>query len=151
MSKPTGQRWWLRRNDKHALAQLVEWVQLEWVKGNSPTMQMLQADRTTDQNAMFYGLYRDIANAMADKSIIDVKRECKLRYGVAIRKGADPEWAAFYNSAIKPMPYEQKLILMDEYPVTRAFTKAQASEYITTIINEYTNMGFPLADPRMAE
>ena len=144
--RKSGQRWWLQ--NRHQLNAFVEWVEGQWEAGKKPTVQMLATDRTTDQNAMFYGLYRDIAEQMQDRSIIDVKRDCKLRYGVVIKKGADPEWATWYDQAIKPMTMEQKLYLMDDYPITSEFTKEQATTYIDTIIAEYTRQGFSLARPQ---
>lgn len=142
----TGQRWTVRTHEQ--LGVLSDWLTSELDAGRTRTLQLMEADRTTAQNAMFYALYRDIAAAMQDKSLVEVKRECKLRYGVAIRKGGDPEWAAFYNEAIKPMTYEQKLMLMDDYPITSKFTKDQASEYIDTILSEYAKIGVPIPDPR---
>jgi len=148
--RKTGFRWIFRRNDDHALHSFMEWIKMEWVKGNAPTLQLLEADRSTSQNSMFYALYKDIAAAMQDKTLIEVKRECKLRYGVAILKAADPEWADLYDEAIKPMPYESKLLLMTDYPITSHFTKAQASDYIQTILDDYARQGILVPDPRAA-
>ena len=143
--KTTGERWHLR--DRFALAKFIESVKERWKAETYPTVTFLEADRSTHQNAMFYALYRDIAEQMEDRSLIDVRRDCKLRYGVVIRKAADPEWSAWYDSNIKPMPMEAKLFLMDDYPITSTFTKAQASEYIDSIIADYTRHGYALARP----
>ncbi len=141
----TGQRWTVK--DEHGLNALVEWIQGQWEQGKHPTLQMLAADRSTRQNAMFHALYGDIARAMEDRTLIEVKRDCKLRYGVVIRKTADPEWGDFYDRVIKPMPFEDKLLLMDDLPITSEFTKEQATDYINSIIQDYSRQGIALDDP----
>lgn len=144
--RATGARWWAR--NEYELNNLTEWIRRQWSAGKTPTLMEMQADRTSSQNSMFYALYRDIAAALEDKTLIEVKRECKLRYGVAIRKAADPEWSEWYDQAIKPMTYEQKLFLMDDYPITSAFSKQQGSDYISSILADYARMGVPIPDPR---
>lgn len=146
--KKSGQRWWLQ--NQHQLNAFNEWVSGQWELGKKPTVQILAADRSVDQNAMFYALYRDISAQQEDKSQLEVKRICKLHYGIGILKGADPEWAEWYDRAIKPMDYEDKLFLVTDLPVTSRFTKEQATEYIDTILSEYGKQGFYLADPRQA-
>jgi len=148
MTKPTGQRWWVK--DQFQLNALIEWIHKQWEIGKKPTLQMLEADRSTSQNTMFYALYADIAAQMQDRTLIEVKRDCKLRYGVVLRKGADPEWGDWYDRAIKPMSMEDKLQVMDYLPITSEFTKAQGTTYIQTILEEYGRQGFALADPRQA-
>lgn len=142
----TGQRWFL--NSQHQLNSFVEYVQGQWAQSKSPVVEFIAKDRTENQNAMFYALYRDIANAMQDKTAIEVKRDCKLRYGVVLRKMADPEWAAFYDEHIKPMGFEGKLMLMDDLPITSTFSKKQASDYIESILSDYTRQGVQIPDPR---
>jgi hypothetical protein len=46
------------------------------------------------------------------------------------------------------MNYEDKILLMTYMDITSLFNKEQATEYLDTIISEYTRQGFRLADPR---
>jgi hypothetical protein len=97
---------------------------------------------------MIYGLYGDIARAMDDKSLVDVKCECKLHYGVPILRGADDKFCDWYDHSMKPLPYELKLQLMLHMEVTSLFTKKQATEYIDTILREYGKQGVCIPGPR---
>ena len=146
MVSPTGQRWTL--GDLHQLDAFVEWVKLEQVAGRKPVIQMMKGGRTLDQNAMIYGLYGDIARLSQDKSTTDVKRECKLYYGIPIIRASNPTFCEWYDSSVKQLTLEDKLMLMTYMDVTSLFTKEQATEYIDTIITEYTRQGLRLIDPR---
>ena len=141
--RKTGQRWTIK--DKHNANALMEWLELQVSSGETPTLQVMKGDRSLDQNAMINTLYGDIARQADDLSVLDVRRQCKLHYGIGILKAADPEFAAWYDANIKPMTYEAKLMLMTHLDVTSKFSKAQASEYLDTIIREYTSQGFALA------
>ena len=107
----------------------------------------MSASQSMSQNAMEHALYRDIAAQLEDRTMIEVKAECKLRYGVVLLKGSDPEWAEWYDRAIKPMKYEDKLLLMQEYPITSLFNVEQGSQYITDIIRDYARQGVYLDHP----
>ena len=99
---------------------------------------------------MMYALYGQIAAQSDDKSTLDVRRECKLHYGIGILKAGDPAFATFYDHAIKGLSYENKLLLMGHMEVTSQFGREEASEYIDTILAEYGKQGYQLADPRLA-
>jgi len=148
--KPTGDRWWLRNDEE--LSNFCEEVRNRWKvsdrKQDRVCVAFVASPRTVDQNTMFYALYRDIANQRQDMSIVDVRADCKLRYGVVIRKAADPEWARDYDRLIRPLDMQTKQLLMREYPITREFTVAQGIEYIESILQDYTQQGYALADPR---
>lgn len=98
---------------------------------------------------MINALYGDIARQAQDQSVLDVRRHCKLHYGIGILKGANSNFSIWYDSAIKGLNYEDKLLLMTYMEVTSLFNKAQATEYIDTIIREYQKQGFNLAQPEI--
>ena len=143
--KPTGQRWHLRCNNRQQLTGFIEHVEQKWAEGKDLCVQFLEGGRSIDQNTMIHALYGDIARQSNDKSVMDVTRECKLHYGVPILRAADPEFCAEYDQKIKALPYETKLLIVGYMDVTKNFTKAQASEYIDTIISEYTGRGYALS------
>lgn len=116
--------------------------------GKRPVFELVPEKRSLDQNAMFYALYQQIATQSGDQSINDVRRECKLRYGVPILRASDPEFKALYDKCIKDaLTYEEKLQSMDILPVTRRMSKEQGTEYIDTILREYSNQGYSLISP----
>ena len=141
--KPTGQRW--NVHNQHQLTAFTEWVIKQWDDGKKPTLQLMNADRSTNQNAFINTLYGDISRQSKDNSVLDVRRQCKLVYGVGILKAADPEFAVWYDANVKAMTYEAKIMLMTYMDITSKFNKAQATEYIDTILSEYGKQGIALA------
>ena len=139
------QRWTL--DTTHKVQAFVEYVSQKILEGHPQTVEFLQPGRSKSQNAMFYGLYRDIAEQKADQSILDIRKECKLHYGVKILKGSDPVFCAWYDGNVKPWPYEAKLILMEHLDITSRFSKAQATTYIAEILSEYQKQGIYLPEP----
>jgi len=121
--------------------------------GKPPTVQFLRDKRSKNQNSMIYALYGQIAIQMDDQSTLDVRRFCKLHYGVGILKSVDPDFCEFYDRAIKKMSYEDKLFLMGHMDITSAdgFKKPQATEYIDEIIREYSKQGISLINPNEAD
>ena len=111
---------------------------------------MMKTDRTHAQNTMMFALYGDIARQSEDKSVLDVRRECKLHYGIPILRGADPDFCTWYDKSLKGLNYEDKLLLMSYMDVTSLFNVDQGTEYINTILQEYGKKGFALEDPRHA-
>ena len=144
--KPTGQRWHL--HNSHQFNAFEEWVKKQWLMEKHPTVQVMAGERSTNQNAMIHALYGQIAQQSEDLSVLDVKRMCKLHYGIGILKAADPSFAEWYDRSLKGLRYEDKILLMSHMPVTSEFTKGQATEYIDTILSEYGKRGYALADPR---
>ena len=138
-------RW--RIENKHQLDTFTQWATQEIEKGNKHIVQITDANRSLDQNAMAFQLYRQIAEQLQDQSIVDVRRTCKLHYGVPIRRAYDDEFNQMYGEAIKPMSYELKLLLMDHLPVTSKFSKAMFTEYLGVILDEYQKQGLHLEDP----
>ena len=104
-------------------------------------------DRTTSQNSHFYALYGELARQSDDQSTLDVRRHCKLVYGVGILKAADPDFAELYDRTVKKMSFEDKLLIVGYMDVTSKFNKSQGTEYIDTIIHEYSKQGFVITHP----
>ena len=145
MSRPTGQRFHL--NDMVQLRNFNEHVSEKIQRGKKSTVAFLDNERSTDQNSMMYALYGDIARQSEDLSVQDVRRQCKLTIGIPILRAADNDYSTWYDRTIKPMAYEDKLMLMDHYDVTSMLTKEQASEYLNTILFNYGKQGYALDDP----
>ena len=100
-----------------------------------------EADRTLPQNDLIYMLYADIERYTEGEGIVDIRRRCKLHYGVPILRAHDEEFRKVYDKSVKPLPYEDKLEIMDFLPVTSRMKKPQATEYIETIMREYSQRG----------
>lgn len=105
-------------------------------------------DRTLDQNRLWFGMYKRIAQVL-DWHIEDVRRYCKLHIGVPIMRAASDDFRQDYDQIIKPLQYERKLELMgsnsllgpEGFPVTRLFDRAQGIEYTEAIAAEFAGKG----------
>jgi len=141
-----GQRWRLHTETQreHFMADIGR----RCLAGQKPVVQFVDESRTLDQNAMFYALYGQVAAQKQDETVLDIKRHCKLVYGVLIVRTGDPEYKYLYDKAIKStLTHEEKLEAMDFWPVTSLMGKKQGSEYIDTIIREYSKQGISLIHP----
>lgn len=117
------------------------------LSGKRPVVEILPERRNLNQNQMFYALYQQIGQQVDDKSIKDIRRECKLIYGVPILSAANPEFCIFFDKALGRLTYEEQLHAMDFVPVTSLMSKAQATGFIDQVIREYSQQGLCLLHP----
>ena len=130
------------------LKNFIEYVGQMQLAGKRPLFQEVPEKRSLPQNDLIYALYGEIAKQVGDQSVIEIKRECKLRYGVPILRANDAEFRSLYDNAIKHnLTYEQKLEAMDILPVTSRMNKEQGTEYIDTVIREYSKHGISIVMP----
>lgn len=142
--KPTGETWRLKNETN--LEAFIRWVRNEWDNNHVPALQVMNSERSLSQNAMMFHCYRQVSKQTGE-SLGEIRRFCKLHFGVAIRKIADNEFCDWYNANVKPLPYETKLHLMEAIPITSTFTVAQAVEYIDSLIHHYANHGINVTRP----
>ena len=141
-----GQQWDLSTQEKFDNFQrFIDGMRLA---GKRPKVEILGEKRTLSQNDLINALYGEIAKQVQDQSQIDIRRECKLRYGVPILRANNEKFRALYDNAIKhTLPYEAKLEAMDILPVTSLMNKAQGTEYIDSVIREYSKQGISIVMP----
>lgn len=75
---------------------------------------------------------------------------CKLTIGVPILRSENDEFRAKYDSAVRPLGYEQKLAIMMEpldLPVTRIMTTKQKADYLDQIFRHFSEQGVVLTIP----
>jgi len=101
-----------------------------------------QPTRSFDQNSIINAMYGDIANQSDHEGVVDVRRRCKLHFGVPILRAHDADFRAVYDKIVRPHDYEDKLKIMDFLPVTSRMKKPQATEYIETVMREHVQKGF---------
>lgn len=92
--------------------------------------------RTLPQNRLIYELYGQVAREHG-MSVMEARRECKLRHGVPILRADDEEFRAGYDAVIKPLAYPQKLVAMDFWPVTSRMNTDQLTRCAASICKEY--------------
>jgi len=111
-------------------------------------VQVVRPKRSRDQNAISHAIYAQIAGQLEDKTVQEVRAECKLRFGIPILRAGNPQFKAMYDKAIRAtLDYEEKLAAMEFLPVTRLMDKAQFSEYLDTVIREYSKQGVSILMP----
>lgn len=144
-----GHRWTL--DDDFKVKCFNEHVTNMRLAGKPPTVEFVQPLRSLDQNAMTWSLYTQIAEQKQDESINEIQHHCKLHYGVPILRRDNVKFQAMYDKAFRDvLEYEEKLAAMEFLPVTRLMNKTQCSEYLDTIIREYSKQGYFLTHPSEA-
>ncbi len=94
--------------------------------------------RTLSQNAMIYALYAKAAQRREGETSVTIRRHCKLHFGVPMLRCEDSEFRENWDSCImNNLTYEQKLEIMDFYPVTSRMNTDQESRYIDDILCEF--------------
>lgn len=105
-------------------------------------------DRTLDQNALWFAMYKRIAQVM-DWHIDDARKHCKLHFGVPLMRNECQDFRQNWNELLLHLSYEKKLELMgqcallgpDGFPVTRLFNRAQGIEYTNRIVDDFREQG----------
>lgn len=118
------------------------------LSGKPFVVQVVGPKRSRDQNDLSHALYAQIAAQLEDQTVQEVRAECKLRFGIPILRAGNPDFKRMYDKAIKvTLDYEEKLAAMEFLPVTRLMDKAQFSEYLDTVIREYSKQGVSIIMP----
>lgn len=104
--------------------------------------------RSVDQNSISHAWYEQIARELKEDDVIGWKAYSKLHHGVPILRSEDEQFRAFYDAAIKPLTYEQKLSAMKYTPVTSIMTKQQLSKYLEAMQNDFMARGVYLEFPK---
>ena len=116
--------------------------------GHKFVVQVVGPRRSLDQNAISHALYTQIAAQLEDQTVQEVRAECKLRFGIPLLRAGNPEFKAMYDKTIRAtLDYEEKLKAMEFLPVTRLMDKTQFSEYLDTVIREYSKQGVSIIMP----
>lgn len=111
-------------------------------------------DRTLDQNALWFAMYKRIAEMTQIGDVEDARKYCKLHLGVPIMRNADADFRNGWNRIFLHLDYETKIELMgpcsifgpDGFPVTRLFNRAQGIAYTDQIVAEFSAKGVVFTD-----
>lgn len=111
-------------------------------------------DRTLDQNALWFAMYKRISEMTQIGDPADARRYCKLHVGVQILLNEDQEFQEAWYRVMRHLPYEEKLAMMgacklfgpDGFPVTSLFNRAQGIAYTDRIVSEFSSKGVVFTD-----
>lgn len=111
-------------------------------------------DRTLDQNALWFAMYKRISEMTQIGDAGDARRYCKLHFGVQILLNEDAGFQAEWYRVMRHLPYETKLSMMggcklfgpDGFPVTSLFNRAQGIHYTDRMAAYFTGHGVVFSD-----
>lgn len=103
--------------------------------------------RTSPQNRLQYRWYSDAATQLGDRTADEVKRYCKLHFGVPILRAESELFREKYDRLLRPRPYAEKLEMMEFWPVTSVMTVPQETQYLDAMQRHWTAQGVRLTDP----
>jgi hypothetical protein len=101
-------------------------------------------DRSLPQNAFTHVWYAQMARELPEDTELGWKCYCKLHHGVPILRTEDDEFRETYDSVIKPLTYEQKLVAMRCWPVTSIMNRQQLSKYADAVQADFLARGVVL-------
>lgn len=110
-----------------------------------------EESRSNRQNRLFWQWLKD-AEKQGDQKDWEYRAYCKGHYGIPILIAENDDFAIQYNDIIRPLPYEEKLALMNppiDLPVTSLMTVKQMSKFLDSVWNHFTGLGFVLTDPQL--
>lgn len=97
--------------------------------------------RSLPQNAFTHAWYGQIARELREDDELGWKCYCKLHHGVVILRAEDGEFREAYDTVIKPLDYETKLMAMRHWPVTSLMTKKQLTKYADLVRDDFYQRG----------
>lgn len=104
-------------------------------------------DRSLDQNALQWKWAGEAASQLGDRTADELQREWKLTIGVPILRSEDADFCAFYDKALRPRPYSEKLEAMRYIPVTSIMTVPQFSQFMDAVQRQCVEAGVALTIP----
>lgn len=102
--------------------------------------------RSLAQNALSAVWYREIAEQNND-SELDVRRHCKLQFGIPILEKSERDFIDRWNEMSKNMSYMAQHYAMDYIKVTSIFTVEEKSQFLQDIEHYYGPHGVSLSKP----
>jgi len=117
----------------------------EDVLGNRATfeVQIPVRGRSLPMNSLWAVWYGLIGKEVGQKTE-EVKRECKLLYGVPILCAEDEAFRRVWLAKFADDTYEQQLYMMRYLPVTSLLSKSQGMIYTETMQREYASQSIIL-------
>ena len=107
------------------------------------------APRSNEQNRL-QRQWLNEAEEQGDMTAEEYRGFCKLHFGVPIMRRDSEDFREKYDRIIKPHTYEDKLTMMMvplDFPVTRAMSTKQKTEYLDAMYNHFRGLGFQLTEP----
>jgi glutamate-1-semialdehyde aminotransferase len=88
-----------------------------------------------------------VSHQLGDQTADEVQREWKLTIGVPILRSENESFREFYDQALRPRTYEQKLAAMTFVPITSIMTVPQMSAFMDAVLRRCSENGILLTIP----
>jgi len=111
---------------------------LEWQLG---------INRTNEQNNLAHVWYAEISAQRGDTTPLQVKAEVKGYCGVQMMRAESDYFRARYDAATVGRTHEEKLLILEVFPVTSLMKVKQMVRYMDAAWQRYTSDGFTLTNP----
>lgn len=105
------------------------------------------AAKTTRQNKTQFMWFKEVAEQLGDRTAADVRKEVKLTLGVPILRSENEAFRVKYDRILRPLPYEDKLELMEWFPITSLMTTKQHTAFLDAVFLKFTQQGVVLTMP----
>lgn len=146
MNAPARRDNWYLSNDA-SVAGFLKQANAARLSGKPLRIKILPDKRTLDQNALSFAIYKQIAAQSEDQSIVEIRMQCKLDYGIPILCEEEEEFANLWHKVEQSLTYEEQLELMKSQNVTSLLSKKGFTKYIDTIIRAYSAQGYSIVFP----
>ena len=91
--------------------------------------------------------YREAAEQLKEYTPLEYRKICKLTLGIPILRGDDYEFQQRYDRILKPHTYEEKIEIMDWFPVTSVMSVKLKKEFLDAQYVYLTGLGARLTEP----
>ena len=102
------------------------------------TLKPIEKPRSLTQNALSHVWYAEIAKTESEFTAGEVKRNCKLQFGVPILR-EDSAYSEMIGKILDPLEYEDRVKAMDYLSVSSLMKKPQMSRYLEAIQAHYSS------------
>ena len=101
-----------------------------------------KATRTNLQNAWIYKAY-SMLEKQGDMTAAEYRNYCKYTFGLPILFASDNDTSTAWRIMLKSIPYEGRLLAMEQMQVTSLFSADEMGRYIDAICKAFNDKQLP--------
>ena len=109
--------------------------------------QTIKGKRSLEQNRLQHMWYREAAEQLKEFTPLEYRQICKLTLGIPLLRGDDYDFETLYDKTVKPLNYEDKIALMDWFPVTSMMSMELKTAFLDAQYIYLTSLGAQLTEP----
>ena len=107
------------------------------------------ASMSRRQQRLSFRWYQDIANQTGDRTVEQVRADCKVTHGIPILSADDAAFRDGWQRGIGRFSFDgqREIVRLMQMPVTSLMTVKQMTVYLDAVQGEYLPQGIRLTDP----